>query len=388
MLRRSNSTSDARAQLSPGMAQYMEIKSRHEGYLLFYRMGDFYELFFDDAVRAAGMLDIALTKRGKIGEEDIPMCGVPVHSSDQYLEKLIAQGAKVAICEQLEDPAEAKKRGGKSVVMRDVVRIVTPGTLTEDSLLSPTRSNYLAALAGEGEGFAIAWAEISTGECGVMESAPGTLAADLARINPSELLLAEALAELPELAEMKPRMSFIPAHAQHAGRAGERLKQYYRLEALDSFGELSPADLIACATLLDYIELTQKDVAPRLEAPRKLSCGAAMAIDAATRRNLELTATMSGGRKGSLLASIDSTASAPGARMLASRLMSPLADSAAINRRLDAVAWMVEQKKFRGTLRELLRHCPDMERALSRLLLGRGAGDGAPEGRLPQTRGL
>jgi len=372
MLQRSNSASVARPALSPGMAQYMEIKSRHEEYLLFYRMGDFYELFFDDAVKAAVMLDIALTKRGKIGEEDIPMCGVPVHSSDQYLEKLIAQGAKVAICEQLEDPSEAKKRGAKSVVMRDVVRIVTPGTLTEDSLLTPTRSNYLAALAREGDSFSLAWADISTGECGVMDTALPSLAADLARLNPSELLLTETLATLPELAEMQSRMSLIPTHAQHALRAQERLKSYYRLEALDAFGELTGTDLIACASVIDYLQLTQKEAAPRLDSPRKQASASSMAIDAATRRNLELISALGGGKKGSLLASIDHTVTAAGARLLAARLTSPLTDPAAIEARLDSVSWMATHRKFRDTVRETLRHCPDMERALSRLLVGRG----------------
>ncbi len=358
--------------LSPGMAQYMEIKSRHEEYLLFYRMGDFYELFFEDAVTAADMLDIALTKRGKVGEEDIPMCGVPVHSSDQYLERLIALGAKVAICEQLEDPAEARKRGSKSVVRRDVVRIVTPGTLTEDSLLAPARSNYLAALVRNTETYALAWADISTGECGVTSLDCSSLAAELARLNPSELLAAEALTSLQELADMKPRMSFVPPHDQHEGRAAERLKQYYGLDALDAFGELAAAEVIACATLVDYIALTAKEAAPRLERPRKQTRGGCMAIDAATRRSLELTATMNGARKGSLLACIDTTVTAPGARLLASRLSSPLTDPPQINQRLDAVAWMLEKMQFRTLLRDILRHCPDMERALSRLLMGRG----------------
>lgn len=358
--------------LSPGMAQYMEIKSRHEGYLLFYRMGDFYELFFEDAVTAAGLLDIALTKRGKVGEEDIPMCGVPVHASDQYLEKLIALGARVAICEQLEDPAEAKKRGSKSVVRRDVVRIVTPGTLTEDSLLSPAQSNYLAALTHDGQRYALAWADISTGECGVMETTEASLGADLARLNPSELLLEERLAPLTALADMKPRMSFLPAQTQHAGRAAERIRQHFGLQALDALGEYHDADLMACASLIDYLALTQKESAPTLEAPRKQTANGCMAIDAATRRNLELTSTLGGGRKGSLLASIDQTITAAGARLLAARISSPLCDMQAIAMRLDAVAWLREQTAFREAARTALRHCPDMERALSRLRMGRG----------------
>ncbi len=377
MLQRSNSAPATHDALSPGMAQYMQIKSRHEEYLLFYRMGDFYELFFNDAVRASALLDIALTKRGKIGEEDIPMCGVPVHSADQYLEKLIAQGAKVAICEQLEDPAEAKKRGAKSVVRRDVVRIITPGTLTEESLLAPTQSNYLAALANLDEEMALAWVEISTGEFTVSDTSPSQISADIARLNPSEILLSEALATAPDIAplltEYASRLSFVPASSLHPERATGRMQQYYKRSALDAFGEQRPVDRIACGMVLDYLELTQKASAPRLDIPKKLTQGGGMVIDAATRRNLELTAALSGGKKGSLLATMDMTATAAGARLLATQLMTPLTDPATINHRLDAVAWLLEERRFREAQRTTLRTCPDIERALSRLLMGRGS---------------
>ncbi len=376
MLQCSNSARLATPSLSPGMRQYLELKTRHEDYLLFYRMGDFYELFFEDAATAARMLDIALTKRGKIGDEDIPMCGVPVHAADQYLERLIAQGAKVAICEQLEDPSEAKKRGSKSVVKRDVVRIVTPGTLMEESLLSPGQSNFLVALVHYGEHWALAWADISTGESHIAATSPDQLASDLARLNPSEVLLTEALATSPEaeagLADVRTRLSFIPASTQEPKRAARRIREFLGQASLESFGELSDADLLACAALLDYIELTQKEAAPRLDTPQKHASGSGMVIDASTRRNLELITSMSGGRKGSLLASIDQTVTAPGARLLAARLVNPLTDADQIQARLDAVEWMVSRNSFREKSRECLKRCPDMERALSRLLVGRG----------------
>lgn len=362
--------------LSPGMQQYLEIKSRHAEYLLFYRMGDFYELFFEDAVRAAELLDIALTKRGQIRGEDIPMCGVPVHASEYYLEKLIGKGQKVAICEQLEDPAEAKKRGYKSIVRRDVVRIVTPGTITEESLLPATSANYLACIAEIRGVWALAWVDITTGEFGVMESQPAALAADLARLAPREVLLSERECEGERLAaaliDCKDILTPVPESSLHGKRSEQRLKEYYGLATLDAWGDFSLADLAACGTLLDYIYLTQKEAPPRLDAPRKQQSGSGLAIDASTRRNLELVSTLSGMRQGSLLSTIDQTRTAAGARLLASRLCSPLTDSSAINRRLDGVAFFVKNSRLRQDVRESLRQCPDMERASGRLLMGRG----------------
>jgi DNA mismatch repair protein MutS len=366
----------AASALSPGMQQYFEIKSRHEEYLLFYRMGDFYELFFEDAVRAAGLLGIALTKRGKIGEEDIPMCGVPAHAVDQYLEKLVAEGVKVALCEQLEDPAEAKKRGGKSVVRRDVTRIITPGTLTEEGLLSPTESNYLAALVQCEEEWALAWADISTGEFQVSATAPTRLAMDMARLNPREVLLGERLVatafHAPALAEYAPRLTRLPEAALHPVRASEQLARYYGRDAHDPFAELSPAERTACGVLLEYLALTQKSAAPRMDAPHRQHCATTLMMDAATRRNLELVVTGSGGKKGTLLHVMDETLTAPGARLLTARLMNPLAEPGAIAARLDAVEFLVERPALRSSLRDALRHMPDMERALGRLLMGRG----------------
>ena len=197
------------------MAQYWAIKRQHPGCLLFYRMGDFYELFFDDAVRAAAALDIALTKRGKHEGQEIPMAGVPVHSHEGYVARLIRAGFKVAVCEQTEDPAEAKKRGGKAVVAREVVRVVTPGTLTEETLLDARRPNYLAALAEAAGRLAIAWIDISTGELQAQSVDGGDLAAVLARLEPGELLLADGLLEREPFvrcsAEWRDRLTPLPA---------------------------------------------------------------------------------------------------------------------------------------------------------------------------------
>ncbi len=361
---------------SPMMAQYLEIKAAHPGYLLFYRMGDFYELFFEDAGTAAATLDIALTKRGKHKGDDIPMCGVPVHAAEAYLEKLIRHGHKVAVCEQVEDPAEAKKRGSKSVVKREVVRLVTPGTLTEDSLLDARRNNYLAALARAGGAMALAWADVSAGSFHVASIASGGLGALLARVAPGELLASDSLFADDDVAPLLKDLgrSVTPLPAQKFDSVGgERaLKRIFSLAALDAFGEFNRAELAAAGAVISYIELTQKGRLPSLQPPRREVDGAHMIIDAATRRNLELTETLSGERKGSLMSVIDRTVTAAGGRLFAERLVAPLTAVAVIRERLAAVAALVAARDMRDTLRERLKRAPDLARALARLTLGRG----------------
>jgi len=376
-----NGSGDTAATLSesdatPLMAQYLEIKAAHADYLLFYRMGDFYELFFDDAAKAADALDIALTKRGKHMGDDIPMCGVPVHAADAYLEKLIRKGFRVAICEQMEDPAQAKKRGAKSVVKREVIRLVTPGTITEESLLDARAVHVLAALARVGGQMALAWTDMSVGDFGIETVEASELGQALARLEPRELLAPEFLyADVsvgPVLKELGPRLTLRPAGAFDS-HAGERaLKTAYGVAALDGFGAFSRADLSAAGALVGYLDLTQKGKRPALRPPRRESARAHMAIDAATRRNLELTESLSGERRGSLLATIDRTVTAAGARELAQRLAAPLTDPAAIAARLDAVAFFLGLEPSRQHVRENLRRAPDIARALGRLSVGRG----------------
>lgn len=368
------------ATVTPMMAQYMDIKAGYPDALLFYRMGDFYELFHEDAVLASAALDITLTKRGKHEGTDIAMCGVPVHSADGYLSRLIRKGFKVAVCEQTENPAEAKKRGNKSVVRRDVVRLVTPGTLTEDELLDARNHNYLAALAETGGAAAgrlgLAWLDMSTGDFHVQPLNAVDLGAVLARLTPGELLLPERLTQRPELfeifAEWKDRLTPLPSARFDSENAKRRVESLFEVKALDAFGEFERAELAAVGALLDYVELTQKGRLPRLVPPRRLRQGSVMEIDAATRRNLELSQALSGGRAGSLLATIDRTVTGAGARLLASRLAVPLTDSVAITARQDVVAYLIENDPLREEFRRRLRHCPDIERALSRLSLGRG----------------
>ena len=366
------------ADATPMMAQYLEIKHAYPDALLFYRMGDFYELFFDDAVKAAEALDIALTKRGKHLGEDIRMCGVPVHSHESYLERLIRAGFKVAVCEQTEDPAEAKKRGSKSVVRREVVRLVTPGTLTEDTLLDARAHNYLAALArtGADQSFGLAWADVSTGKFEVTSVSEGALGAELARLDPGELLVAdsffrdEALSAL--IAQHAGSVTALPGARFDSGAGERRLKTHLGVGALDGFGSFSRPEIAAMGALLDYVELTQVGRMPTLQTPRRVATGAAMAIDAATRANLELMRTLKGETKGSLFSTIDRTVTGAGARELGSRLAAPLTDPHAINERLDAVECFVEARDLRARLRAELRAAPDMARALTRLSLGRG----------------
>ena len=361
---------------TPMMSQYLEIKADNREYLLFYRMGDFYELFFDDAVKAAAALDIALTKRGKHLGEDIPMCGVPVHTAESYLEKLIRKGFRVAVCEQMEDPALAKKRGAKSPVKREVIRLVTPGTLTEDSLLDARSPSLLAALGRAGGELALASADISTGDFAVETVAPEDLSQVLGRIAPRELLAPEALladeAIGPALKELGPRLTPRPAVSFDSQSGENLLKSFFGVAALDGFGVLSRAELSAAGALAGYLDLTQKGKRPALKPLKQSAESGVIAIDPATRRNLELIETLSGERKGSLLAAIDLTVTAAGARLLNRRLAAPLVDPQAIARRLDAVGFFLARDELRGQVRSALRAAPDLARASGRIVLGRG----------------
>ncbi len=371
---------ESRATATPMMEQYIEIKANNPGSLLFYRMGDFYELFFDDAVEASRALGITLTKRGQHMGHDIPMCGVPVHAADDYLQKLILRGYRVAVCEQIEDPAEAKKRGSKSVVKRDVVRLVTPGTLTEEKLLSPTESNYLMALArirGSGEAqFALAWIDISTGVFRLAETTLTRLLADIWRIDPRELIVADSLFHDEELRQVFDVLGRVavpqPAILFDSAVAEGRIARYFNVSTLDGFGTFSRVEMAAAAAAVAYVEKTQIAERPPLGAPERESAASTLFIDPATRANLELVKTLSGDRDGSLLHALNRTVTGGGARLLAERLMSPLTDPERINARLDAVAYLIDDVSLCDGLRDALKHVADMPRALSRLALERG----------------
>ncbi|MGZ2255712.1 DNA mismatch repair protein MutS [Roseobacter sp. A03A-229] len=360
--------------VTPMMAQYLDLKADYADALLFYRMGDFYEMFFDDAVAAAEALDIALTKRGKHDGADIPMCGVPVHAAEGYLLTLIRKGFRVAVCEQMESPAEAKKRGSKSVVKRDVVRLVTPGTLTEDSLLEARRHNYLTAFAEVRDAQALAWVDISTGAFHIMPLSDLRLGPELARLAPSELIVSETKeSELRELAEdFGIALTGLARSAFDSTSAEARLCALFAVETLDAYGSFSRAEVSAMGAILQYLEITQRGKLPLLRPPQKEAEARTVQIDAATRRNLELTQALSGGRAGSLLSVIDKTVTAGGARLLERRLASPSRVLDLVQARLDAVSWCVTETSRRDALRDSLRKVPDLDRAMSRLSMDRG----------------
>jgi len=361
---------------SPMMAQYLGVKRAHPDALLFYRMGDFYELFFEDAVKAAAALDIVLTRRGTHLGEPISMCGVPIHAAEGYLNRLIRAGFKVAVCEQAEDPAEARKRGSKSVVRREVVRVVTPGTLTEDGLLESRSHNYLCALADAGNALGLAWVDISTGQFRAQAVTRPGLSAALARLDPTEILVPERMLAQSDLYELfqdwKSALSPLPNARFDSENARLRLQNFHKVATLDAFGAFSRAEIAAGGAILDYVELTQQGKMPRLSALARIGAGAILEIDAATRRNLELSRTLTGERQGSLLAIIDRTVTGGGARLLADWLAAPLTDIAAIAARQDAIEYLTNEVRLREDTRDGLKRAPDLERALQRLSLDRG----------------
>jgi DNA mismatch repair protein MutS len=370
------------AVVTPMMRQYQEIKAANPDSLLFYRMGDFYELFFQDAEIASRALGIVLTKRGKHNGADIPMCGVPVVRSDEYLHKLIAAGFRVAVCEQTEDPAEAKKRGGKSVVARGVTRLITAGTLTEDTLLDARRNNYLAAIvrarasAPDAAGvLALAYLDISTGEFRVMECDRLGLAAEIARIEPGEIIVSDALYGDPEIApwlRTLPVVTPLTRDVFDGATAERRLASYFAVATTESFGTFSRLELTAAAACITYVERTQLGGRPPLSPPTREAIGTSLMIDAATRANLELMRTLSGERRGSLSDAIDRTVTVAGARLLGQRLAAPLTNPEQIAKRLDAVALFVADSATRTDVRTQLAAAPDLARSLARLVLGRG----------------
>ena len=351
--------------LTPMMAQYHRLKAEAGDALLFYRMGDFFELFFDDARQAAACLDIALTKRGESEGEPVPMCGVPVHSADSYLARLIKAGHRVAIAEQTESPAEARKaRGSKALVDRAIIRLVTPGTLTEDTLLAPASANWLAAIAKAGDEWGIAAADISTGRFELVACEAGELAAELARLSPAETI---ADAAVPSVRTTAGRGGFDSLSGERA------LKARFNVATLDGFGGPGRAELAAAGGLLAYLSATQKDAGLLLSAPRRIARGSHMAIDPATRDSLEIVRSASGSAAGSLLAEIDRCVTAPGRRLLAADLSAPLLDRQAIEARLALVQFFHDDQLRRENVREALKATPDIGRALGRLVAGRGS---------------
>ena len=369
-------SSAAQAKRTPFLEQYFAAKARHPEALLFFRMGDFYELFFEDAEKAAAALDITLTKRGSHDGDPIPMAGVPWRQAEIYLARLIRAGFKVAVCEQVEDPAEARKRGGKAIVRREVTRLVTAGTLTEEGLLEARTANCLAALVVRGEEAALAFADISTGAFHTLACAPGALSEEILALSPSELLAGEedgARKAIQAAAEMAGAVLTLRPGSKADPRYGARRAcAVFEVAGLDAFGDFTEAELAAIGLLIDYVELTQAGAAPRLEPPKRLAGREAMAIDAATRISLELERSTRGGREGSLLHAIDRTLTPGGARLLSERLARPSLDRTEITARLAGIAFFLAEEGACQQLRALLKGLGDPARALTRLALGRG----------------
>ncbi|ESQ75916.1 DNA mismatch repair protein MutS [Asticcacaulis sp. AC402] len=364
------------ADATPVMAQYLKTKIEYPDSLLLFRMGDFYEIFFDDAVVASQALSLALTKRGQYQGKDIPLAGVPAHALDAYVSKLIRLGFRVAICDQLEDPAEAKKRGSKSVVKRGVTRVVTPGTLTEDTLLEDRGANRLIALASRGGVMALGSVELSTGEVECLEIEAETLSSHLSALRPSETLVADRLLQDEGVFSLLKQYGGVlqpQSSSLSDPSAGEqRLLKLYGVATLDGFGAFSASELSALGMLAAYVDLTQAGKRPVLKPPVRVISHNHLAIDAATRSSLEIDRTQTGKREGSLIAALDMTVTSGGSRLLAARLARPLFQPAAINARLDTIAWLLPRRDARNDLRHLMRSLSDQARALSRLSLNRG----------------
>ena len=356
------------------IAQFLKIKSEYPDALLFYRMGDFYELFFDDAIAAATALDISLTKRGKHLGEDIPMCGVPHHASENYLLTLIRKGFRVAVCEQLESPAEAKARGSKSVVNRGVVRLVTSGTLTEESLLSARENNYLSAFAILRDESAFAWVDVSTGDFHVQNCPRISFGPMLAQLNPAEILISESNYEnfLEQTKEFGSTLTSLSPASFDSTSGIKRLCDLFKVNSIDGFGSFSRSEISALGAIIDYLEITQKGKLPALKIPIKENLENFVQIDSSTRRNLELTQTLSGSKNGSLLRVIDRTVTGPGARLLEKRLSSPSTCIKTITPRLDSIDVFKSNNMLRMEIQNTLKQTADMERAFLRISLDRG----------------
>ncbi|WP_184002165.1 DNA mismatch repair protein MutS [Stakelama sediminis] len=350
------------------MAQYLALKAEAQDCLLFYRMGDFFELFFDDAKVAAACLDIALTARGEHDGEKVAMCGVPAHAAESYLARLIKAGHRVAIADQIEMPEEAKKRAGsKALVGRAIVRVVTAGTLTEEALLDSRAANWCVAIGEAAGGIALAAADISTGLFEVIETDRQSLSAEIARLAPAEIVAAEDSDAAVLATTLRPRGEFDSA----SGEA--RLKKLHGVATLDGFGQFSRAGLAAAGGLVAYLDHTARGSLPFLRPPVCSRTDACMAIDAATRESLELTQSVQGARAGSLLGAVDRTVSGAGARLLAQDIAAPLMNRESVEARLDCVQRLHDDPGLRDATRATLRALPDIGRALGRLAAGRGS---------------
>ena len=358
--------------LTPMMQQYLSIKSTHSDYLLFYRLGDFYELFLEDAKIASKILDIVLTKRGRQCGDDIPMCGVPYHSATHYINKLLKNGYSIAICEQLESPEEAKKRGYKSVVKREVVQIITPGTLMEGNLLDPKSMNYLMAIAEYKNTYATAWIELTTGDFYVSNCNKTNIKNEISRLNPKEIIISQKHINAPEFLNVQANFTARSNNIFDYHSSCNRIQEYYKISSIQSLGHFSQVQIIVSGVLIEYIVHTQKNNIPKLKILKNVDRKFFMEIDVATRKNLEIeSSNNTENKKFTLLNTIDYTVTSAGGRLLKARLSSPLCNATAINKRLECVDFFYNAKELRTHLRKYLAYFPDIQRSLSKIFINK-----------------
>ncbi|XVN40327.1 MAG: DNA mismatch repair protein MutS [Rickettsia endosymbiont of Argas persicus] len=363
------------------MQQYLDIKFAHLDCLLLFRMGDFYEMFYEDAVLASGVLGIALTKRGKNGDEEVPMCGVPYHALENYLTKLIEKNYKVAICDQLETPEEAKNRGGyKAVVNRNVTRIITPGTVIEENLITTAEPNYLASLVvpKNKDTAALCYADLSTSTIYVIDVPSHEILNELARLKPREILLSEHLRASELASNISKQLNFRITYQVDSFFAVNKCEKiildFYKMRDIKGVGEISSSQICAIGSILEYLTLTQKENIPNLPKPKIIDFHSYMTIDFSTRRNLEIVTNSCGGNKGSLLSTLNHTVTKQGGRLLYNFLSSPLTDIHKINQRLNITDFFYSNLDITAKVRNLLKKISDIERSLTRITMNRGSG--------------
>ncbi|MBQ9441362.1 MAG: DNA mismatch repair protein MutS [Alphaproteobacteria bacterium] len=354
--------------LTPMMAQYKRLKDSNPECLLFYRLGDFYELFYEDAIVASKILGLVLTHR-----QDAPMCGIPYHAYETYLSKLVNSGYRIAICEQIETPEEARKRGNKGPVERNIIRIVTSGTLVEESLLSSKSNNYLLSIIKENDCIGFAYADVSSGMFFVETSNIQDINSIITKINPSEIICLDSLCNdievLNKLEQYKSILHILPNVKFNNTSAIERLTKFYNIKFIESFGHFPQCVIKAASVIVDYISNMYSSVKLSLLPPKIVNTSEHMNLDSFTQKSLELITTQTGNRQGSLLSCLDCTKTSQGARMLSRWIISPLTNLEKITKRLNFVEFFVNNKNILESVRNLLYTTPDIERATSRILM-------------------